>query len=105
MNTVSLITLIYGLLIFIGGIMGFVKAKSRASIISGSIFGVLLVISAVILQQNNHAGWWLGLICTLFIIVFFGIKLLQALKTKDSIGRPVGILSLSAIELIVLFCL
>lgn len=105
MNTISLITLIYGLLVFIGGIMGYVKAKSKASIISGSIFGVLLVISALMLQKNDHAGWWLGLICTFFIAAFFGKKLFGAIKTKESIGRPAVLLSMSVVELVVLFCL
>jgi len=39
--TISL--LIVGLLVFAGGLMGFIKGKSKASLIAGSISGALLV--------------------------------------------------------------
>jgi uncharacterized membrane protein (UPF0136 family) len=36
---------VFGLLSIAGGVMGFVKAQSRASLISGGIAGVLLLVA------------------------------------------------------------
>jgi uncharacterized membrane protein (UPF0136 family) len=46
----------YGLLSLAGGIMGYVKAKSRASLIAGGISGVLLLGGAALASSNPVAG-------------------------------------------------
>jgi uncharacterized membrane protein (UPF0136 family) len=45
--------LVFGLLTLIGGIMGYVKAKSLASIVAGSICGVLLLGAGVLLFMGK----------------------------------------------------
>lgn len=47
------IVLVYGLLIFMGGIMGHAKAGSQASLVMGATFGVLLLIAAGACFQKN----------------------------------------------------
>ena len=47
----------YGVLALIGGIIGYVQAQSKASLISGSISGLLLIVAGVTQLQ----GQWLGL--------------------------------------------
>src|SRR2546421_13055064 len=49
--------IIFGLLTIIGGVIGFVKAGSTASIIAGSISGILLFVAAFLLPQNLAAGF------------------------------------------------
>jgi uncharacterized membrane protein (UPF0136 family) len=44
--------IIFGLLTIAGGVMGYVKAGSTASIIAGSISGVLLLLAAFLLPQQ-----------------------------------------------------
>lgn len=46
----------YGLLSLVGGIMGYVKARSRASLIAGGISGVLLIGGAVLAASNPVVG-------------------------------------------------
>lgn len=46
----------YGLLSLVGGVMGYVKAKSRASLIAGGISGLLLLGGAALAASNPVAG-------------------------------------------------
>ena len=45
--------LIFGILMIVGGIMGFVKSRSKASILSGSIFGLLLMACGYFMMNGN----------------------------------------------------
>lgn len=52
----------FGLMTIMGGVMGFVKAKSRASLIAGTVSGLLLLAAAHFLVKGPHAlGQLLGL--------------------------------------------
>ncbi len=48
--------IIFGVLTIVGGIVGFVKANSTASIIAGSITGLLLIGAALLLPNHVVAG-------------------------------------------------
>lgn len=89
--------IIFGILTIAGGIVGFVKAGSTASLIAGSISGVLLLIAAFLLPTNQLAGLLLALIVSLFLAGYFIPKLLRTGKVM-----PAGLMSvLSVIGLIV----
>jgi uncharacterized membrane protein (UPF0136 family) len=49
-----------GGLVFAGGLMGFVKKGSKASLMAGSTFGGLLMISAYLISKKNSKGNVLG---------------------------------------------
>jgi len=48
--------IVFGLLTIVGGVMGYVKAGSTASIIAGSISGILLLLAAFLLPGNLAVG-------------------------------------------------
>ena len=48
--------IIFGLLTIIGGVIGYVKAGSTISIISGAIAGIALIIAAFLLPGNAALG-------------------------------------------------
>jgi len=48
--------IIFGLLTIVGGVMGYVKAGSTASIVAGGISGVALIIAAFLLPGNVVLG-------------------------------------------------
>ncbi len=48
--------IIFGLLTIAGGVMGYARAGSMASIIAGSISGILLLVAAFLLPGNVVAG-------------------------------------------------
>ena len=84
--------IVFGVLTIIGGIVGYVKAGSVASIIAGSITGVLLLVGAFLLPEHRAAGLATALIISLLLAAQFIPKLLRT-------GRvlPAGIMSLLSV--------
>lgn len=67
------LVLIYGILVAAGGVMGYVKASSLASLAAGGIAGLALVgASALMLKGNYQAGWWLSLVVAILLLGRFG---------------------------------
>jgi uncharacterized membrane protein (UPF0136 family) len=48
--------IIFGLLTIVGGVIGYVKAGSTASIIAGAISGIALIVAAYLLPGNVAVG-------------------------------------------------
>ena len=48
--------IVFGLLTIVGGVMGYVKAGSTASLIAGSVSGILLLVAAFLLPNNVAIG-------------------------------------------------
>jgi uncharacterized membrane protein (UPF0136 family) len=53
--------LVFAILTIIGGIMGYVKAKSVISIVSGSISGIILIIASFLLPERPILAGVIGL--------------------------------------------
>ena len=89
--------IIFGLLTIVGGVIGYVRAGSTASIIAGSISGLLLLVAAFLLPGNLAAGLALAgvvsiLLAGRFVPAFF----------KTGSLMPAGLMSiLSVIGIIV----
>jgi uncharacterized membrane protein (UPF0136 family) len=66
--------------------VGFVKAKSKASLIAGGISGALLITAALWMAYNNVGGLILGGVVSLLLAGRFG----GAMKKKGASG--IGIL-------------
>jgi len=55
--------LVFGILTILGGVIGFVKAKSRASLIAGGSTGLLLIASSIVIMAGRtNIGLMLGLL-------------------------------------------
>ena len=91
--------LVLAVLVCGGGVMGFLKAQSKASLLAGIISGALLITCYSISNRNPETGFLLGKIVCALLLVVFGIRLA---KTKKFM--PSGLmLALSAAELGLLF--
>lgn len=84
--------IIFGLLTIIGGVIGFVKAGSTASIIAGSISGILLLVAAFLLPQNLAAGLILAGVIS---ILLAGRFVPAFLKTGQAM--PAGLMSVLSV--------
>jgi len=59
---------IFAALTIAGGVMGYVKAGSMASIVAGGISGLLIGVAAVLLKSNATAGLILGGIVSIALV-------------------------------------
>src|ERR1700730_4543527 len=72
--------IIFGILTIAGGVLGYVKAGSMASIICGSISGVLLLLAAFLLPEHQGAGLILALAISLLLAAQFIPKFFRTFK-------------------------
>ena len=87
---IGIITAIaYGVLAVVGGIIGYVQAQSKVSLISGSISGLLLIVAGVMQLQGQVAGLTLATVITSVLVVVFAIRLIKTRKFM-----PAGLMSL-----------
>jgi len=90
----------YGLLTFLGGILGYLQAKSKMSLISGGISGILLILCGILELQGM--GWAKGvaLAITGVLIVVFGMRLAKTRKFM-----PAGLMIIAGIVALILMLL
>jgi uncharacterized membrane protein (UPF0136 family) len=81
--------LVYGILALVGGIIGYQNAGSKMSLISGTITGLLLILSSIILFQGQAWGFTLGLAITGLLVIVFAIRLVKTRKFM-----PAGLMSI-----------
>jgi uncharacterized membrane protein (UPF0136 family) len=89
--------IIFGILTIVGGIVGYVKAGSMASIVAGSISGLLLLLAAWLMPEHQAAGLAVALLVSLLLAAQFIPKFFRTFKVM-----PAGLMSvLSALGIIV----
>jgi len=92
MEAAKIYFIVFGALTIVGGIVGYVKAGSVASIIAGSITGVLLLVAAFLLPEHRRVGLATALIVSLLLAAQFIPKLLRTGRVM-----PTGIMSLLSV--------
>ncbi|MDJ0731605.1 MAG: TMEM14 family protein [Crocosphaera sp.] len=97
MNLPIVATLIYAILLLLGGIMGYITARSKPSLISGVVSGLLLLIAAFLQWQQISAGLVLAQITTLVLAIVFAIRLW---KTRKFI--PAGLMLVFSVAVLVI---
>jgi uncharacterized membrane protein (UPF0136 family) len=92
--TVGQVTLgIYALLLAVGGVIGYVKAGSRPSLIAGSISALAALLALGLSIGNNRWGVPLGLMLSIALFVLFGYR--YAVKTRKFM--PSGLLAVASL--------
>lgn len=100
METMALLLLIYGIVIAAGGVMGYVSAKSAASLVSGGIAGVIVVSGALLAARGNQLGYVVDLAAAIALVIFFAYRLVTTGKMVPAV--PSLVLSLGAIVVAIL---
>lgn len=90
----------FGLIVFAFGLVGYLKANSLPSIISASIFAVILLVLGYQTLKKNTLSESLALFTTLFIDLFFSYRLF-----KTHALFPAGLLVLLSSSLALLIYL
>jgi len=83
-NFASTVLWVYIVLLLVGGLMGFLKAGSKVSLISSSVFAAVLVLTAVpgVFERKFALGLSNVLLATLLVV--FAIRLAKTKKFMPS---------------------
>jgi uncharacterized membrane protein (UPF0136 family) len=91
---------IYGLMLLVGGVVGYFRAGSRASLIAGSISAAAAFAALALSIGNTRWGVPLGMLLAIALFILFGYR--YAAKTRKFM--PSGLLAvLSLAVLAVMF--
>jgi len=91
---------VYALLLAVGGLVGYFKAGSRASLIAGMSSAVAALVALWLWSRNNPFGVPLGLCLSIVLFLLFAYR--YAVKTRKFM--PSGLLAVaSLIVLAVMF--
>lgn len=90
--------LVYGLLVAIGGIIGYTKAKSKVSLISGLVSGVALAIAAYITLNAPTSGLPLATLIAGLLLVIFGVRF-----SKTRLLMPAGLMTILSLVATIAF--
>lgn len=89
--------LVYGILALIGGILGYIQANSKVSLLSGSISGLLLILAAFSQLQGQNWGLLVATVVTAVLVVFFCLRLVKTRKFM-----PAGLMAVLGMVALVL---
>ena len=92
MKTAEFFYILFAIVSIVGGLIGFATKRSKASLIAGSISGVLLLVSAVLVPIHSGFGLTIGLVVSLLLAGRF----IPAFILKHAIF-PAGVMSLLSI--------
>jgi len=96
MDIAIIVTIAYGLLSGLGGIWGYIKSGSKPSLISGSISGVLLIVTGIMQWQDYALALLISQIIILLLVAVFAIRLI-----KTSKFMPAGIMLIAGIAALI----
>jgi len=77
MEAAKIYFIAFGVLTIAGGIVGYAKADSVASIVAGSITGILLLVAAFLLPQHRAIGLATAFIISLLLAAQFVPKFIR----------------------------
>jgi len=92
---------IYAALLAVGGIMGFVKARSRASLIAGLVSATAALVALVLARLRYALGFPLGMALAIVLILFFGYRF--ALRGRKFM--PTGLLAVLSLVVLTIMIL
>lgn len=97
MNFTAITTFVYSLILFIGGLVGYYKAGSIASIIMGTISAVLILICGIAMIKNSVLGYFSAAGLALLLTVFFTYRFYATEKFF-----PAGIMAIVSFIVIII---
>lgn len=84
--------IVFGILTIGGGIVGYIKAGSTISLVAGSISGVLLLIAAWLMPEQQAAGLLIAIVVSLLLAGQFVPKFFRTFNIM-----PAGLISVLSV--------
>ncbi|MEI7922765.1 MAG: TMEM14 family protein [Planctomycetota bacterium] len=100
---VTILLLIYAVMLMLGGLMGFIKAKSKPSLIAGSLSGLMILVSIYLMNQTGsiaQTGCLLATFTSLSLALFFGKRFAKSRKLM-----PGGVMAVFSVAIFILLVL
>ncbi|MGJ3246241.1 MAG: TMEM14 family protein [Elainellaceae cyanobacterium] len=97
MTVGTIAAIAYGVLALVGGIIGYTKAKSLPSLISGVISGALLILGGTIAGLGANWGMALSMVVTAILVIVFVVRL-----TKTRKFMPAGLMVIVGVAVFIL---
>ena len=101
MNITVVVVGLFGLFSLVGGLIGYFKAGSRASLLAGSLSGLILLLSAYGISKENQIFAYIALIVAILLGGRFFMTLIKSFKVMPDLLMV--ILSLSTILMVGIF--
>ncbi|MDX2242820.1 MAG: TMEM14 family protein [Leptolyngbyaceae cyanobacterium bins.302] len=92
--------LLYAVLVIAGGILGYVKAQSKPSLISGLISGIALLVAWFITLQNYDTGMTLATIFAIALLIVFALRF-----RKTNKFMPAGLMAILSLVGAIVFAI
>lgn len=80
METMAIVVWVYGTLVLVGGVMGWVKARSMPSLIAGIGFGAMLDVVGVAIWLGYRGGVVMALTWSLVLAGMMGVRFAKSKK-------------------------
>lgn len=80
MNVAAITSFVYAMLVLAGGWVGYKKAGSRQSLISGLLSGAVLLVAAALSLAGMPAGTKLAMVVAFVLAAFFSYRLAKGGK-------------------------
>ena len=93
-----IVLLIYAILMLAGGVLGYLKAGSRPSLIAGGTSGILLLVAYAVTFRDMGLGLWIGAVIAGLLCVVTGMRWVKSKKMMPS--GMLAIISLLSLALL-----
>lgn len=94
------IVLLYAVTVLAGGVVGYLKARSKPSLISGLVSGLALLVAGVIAFQQYSVGITLAMILAIALLIIFAIRF-----RKTNKFMPAGLMATLSLVCAVVFAI
>jgi uncharacterized membrane protein (UPF0136 family) len=98
MGTTAIEILVYGVIMILGGIMGYVKVGSKASLLSGVGMGLALLASSYGVWHEKREALIASVVIAALLVALFAMRLV---KTKRFM--PAGVLAILSLAAVIIF--
>ncbi len=89
MQTAAIIVWVYGALVLVGGVMGWVKARSKPSLIAGIVFGVALIVVGAGINAGHGTDVRVAATLAAVLGIIMGVRFAKSRKFM-----PAGLLAI-----------
>jgi len=98
MQTTAVIVWVYGAIMAVGGVIGYVKVRSKASLLSGVGFGLMLLASGYGVWHGSRRSLAASAVIAALLVAIFAVRLV---KTRRFM--PAGVLAVLSLAALIVF--